>query len=104
MGLGEEQNGKEQSGAEPSGTRQTDGREQFVALFVRHEAAIHSFVLTLLPDLVEAEDVVQQASLTMWRKFDQYTPGTNFRNWAFQIAKFTAMNQMTKTRRDRHRF
>lgn len=83
---------------------QDDAREQFVALFVRHEAAVHSFVLTLLPDLVDAEDVVQQASMTMWRKFDQYSPGTSFRNWAFQIAKYTAMNHLTKTRRDRHRF
>lgn len=83
---------------------QTDRHEQFVALFVRHEAAIHSFVLSLLPDLVEAEEVVQQASLTMWRRFDQYTPGTSFRNWAFQVAKFTAMNHLVKTRRDRHRF
>ena len=86
------------------GEQQPDAHEQFVALFVRHEAAIHSFVLTLLPDLVEAEEVVQQASLTMWRKFDQFAPGTNFRNWAFQIAKYTAMNHITKTRRERLRF
>lgn len=79
-------------------------REQFVALFVRHEPAIHSFVLTLLPDLHDAEEVVQQASLTLWRKFDQYVPGTSFRNWAFQVAKFTAMNHLVKLRRDRHRF
>lgn len=79
-------------------------REQFVALFVRHEAAIHSFVLTLVPDLDEAEDVVQQASLTMWRRFDQFQPGTSFRNWAFQVAKYTAMNHLTKLKRDRHVF
>lgn len=84
--------------------KEDDRREQFVALFVRHEAAIHSFVLTLLTDLDEAEDVMQQASMTMWRKFDQFTPGTSFRNWAFQVAKFTAMNHLTKVRRDRHRF
>lgn len=81
-----------------------DRHEAFVALFVRHEAAIHSFVLTLLPDLAIAEDIVQQASLTMWRRFEQYEPGTSFRNWAFQIAKFTAMNHITKLRRDRHVF
>ncbi len=83
---------------------QPDRHEQFVALFVRHEAAIHSFVLTLLPDLAEAEEVVQQASLTMWRRFDQFAAGTSFRNWAFQVAKYTAMNYLSKTRRDRHRF
>lgn len=81
-----------------------DRHEEFVALFVRHEAAVHSFVLTLLPDFAAAEDVVQEASLTMWRRFDQYEPGTNFRNWAFQIAKYTVMNYRTKSQRDRHVF
>lgn len=81
-----------------------DRHDEFVALFVRHEPAIRSFVLTLLPDLAASEDVVQQASMTMWRRFDQYQPGTSFRNWAFQVAKFTAMNHITKLRRDRHVF
>jgi RNA polymerase sigma-70 factor (ECF subfamily) len=84
--------------------REASQHEQFVALFVRHEAAIHSFVLTLLPDAADAEEVVQQASLTMWRKFDQFTPGTSFRNWAFQVAKYAALNHLVKVRRDRHRF
>lgn len=82
----------------------TSRHEQFVALFVRHEAAIHSFVITLLPDRADAEEVVQQASMTMWRKFDEFSPGTNFRNWAFQIAKYAALNHIAKVRRDRHRF
>jgi RNA polymerase sigma-70 factor (ECF subfamily) len=81
-----------------------DRHEEFVALFVRHEPAIHSFVLSMLPDFASAEDVVQQASMTMWRRFDQYEPGTCFRNWAFQVAKFTALNHVTKLRRDRHVF
>lgn len=78
--------------------------EQFVALFVRHEAAIHSFVLTLIPSMADAEEVLQEASMTMWRRFDQYQPGTSFRNWAFQVAKYTAFNFVRKQARDRHRF
>ncbi len=81
-----------------------ENHQEFVALFVRHEAAIHSFVLTLVPDAELAEDIVQQASLTMWRRFEQYQPGTSFRNWAFQVAKFTTMNYLVKIRRDRHVF
>lgn len=87
-----------------SGSDGQDAHDEFVALFVRHEPAIRSFVLTLLPDLAAAEDVVQQASITMWRRFDQFQSGTSFRNWAFQVAKFTAMNHLTKLRRDRHVF
>ena len=83
---------------------QPDLHEQFVALYVEHQVAIRSFVRTLLPDPVDAEDVMQTASLTMWRRFEQYQPGTSFRNWAFQVAKFTAMKHVARKARDRHRF
>lgn len=78
--------------------------EQFVALFVQNEAAIRSFVYTMIPSTADSEEVVQEASITMWRKFDQFQPGTSFRNWAFQIAKYTAFNYARKQSRDRHRF
>ena len=78
--------------------------EEFVSLYVRHEPAVFSFVLAMVQNTADAEDVVQRASLTMWRCFDQYKPGTNFRNWAFQVAKNAALNHLTKRSRDRHVF
>jgi RNA polymerase sigma-70 factor, ECF subfamily len=78
--------------------------EEFVSLYVRHEAAVFSFVLAMVKNTADAEDVVQSASITMWRRFEQYQSGTNFRNWAFQVAKNAALNHLTKTRRDRHVF
>lgn len=78
--------------------------EEFVSLYVRYEPAVFSFVLGMVQNTADAEDVVQRASMTMWRCFDQFKPGTNFRNWAFQIAKNTALNHLTKSRRDRHVF
>jgi len=73
-------------------------------LFVRHEQAIHSFVTSLLANLDDAEVVMQDTSMAMWRKFDQFEMGTHFRNWAFQIARFEAMNFRRKRQRDRHFF
>ncbi len=78
--------------------------EEFVSLYVRHEPAVFSFVLAMVQNTADAEDVVQRASMTMWRCFDQFQPGTNFRNWAFQVAKNTALNHLTKMSRDRHVF
>ncbi|MCH1439055.1 MAG: sigma-70 family RNA polymerase sigma factor, partial [Rubripirellula sp.] len=78
--------------------------DEFVTLFVRHEAAVFSFVLAMVRNTADAEDVVQKASVTMWKSFDQYQSGTNFRNWAIQIAKNAALNHITKVRRDRHVF
>ena len=78
--------------------------EEFVSLYVRHEPAVFSFVLSMVQNTADAEDVVQRASLTMWRNFDRYESVTNFRNWAFQVAKNAALNHLTKRKRDRHVF
>lgn len=78
--------------------------ERFVALFVRHQAAIHSFILTMLPSIADSEEVLQESSMTMWKKFDQFQPNTNFRNWAFQIARYTTFNYVRRLGRDRHLF
>ena len=78
--------------------------EEFVALYVRHEPAVFSFVLAMVRNTADAEDVVQRASMTMWRCFDNYKVGTNFRNWAFQVAKNETLNHLRKVRRDRHVF
>lgn len=78
--------------------------EDFMQLFVRHEPAIHSFLIALLGELDDAEVVMQETSVAMWKKFGQFEPGTNFRNWAFQIARFEAMNFRRSRQRDRHFF
>ena len=78
--------------------------DEFVSLYVRHEGAIFSFVMSLVRNTADAEDVLQRASMTMWQRFDQYQSGTSFRNWAFQVAKHAALNHLTKIRRDRHVF
>lgn len=85
-------------------TEDPSRHEEFVALYVRHEAAVFSFVLTMVRHTADAEDVVQRASMTMWRCFEKYQAGTNFRAWAFQIAKHEALNHLTKIKRDRHVF
>ena len=87
-----------------SGFPQSPKHEEFMALFVRHEPAIHSFLTSLLANLDDAEVVMQQTSMTMWKKFDQFEVGTRFRNWGFQIARFEAMNFRRKRQRDRHLF
>jgi len=83
---------------------QSAKHEEFIALFVRHEPAIHSFVTSLLAGLDDAEVVMQETSMAMWRKFDHFQRGTHFRNWAFQIARFEVMNFRRKRQRDRHFF
>ena len=87
-----------------SSLSQSPKHEEFMVLFVRHEPAIHSFLTSLLANLDDAEGVMQETSMAMWKKFEQFEPGTSFRNWAFQIARFEAMSFRRKRQRDRHFF
>ena len=44
------------------------------------------FVLTLLPDRHQAEDVVQETARLLWQKFDEYDPARPFWPWARKFA------------------
>ena len=79
----------------------SDRTEAFVSLFAQSQYEIHGFVLTLVPNRADADDVMQTTSIVLWRKFDQFTPGTNFVAWACQIARLEVQNFRRVKGRDR---
>ncbi len=60
----------------------------FLGLFVRHQQEIYAYILTLVPHVNDADDLFQDGMTVMWRKFDQFTPGTNFAAWGIQIMRY----------------
>ncbi len=60
----------------------------FLGLFVRHQQEIYAYILTLVPHVNDADDLFQDGMTVMWRKFDQFKPGTNFAAWGIQIMRF----------------
>lgn len=63
-----------------------DRSKQLMLLMVRNQRAIFSFIYSLAPDREAAEDLLQETSLVICEKFDEFKPGTNFLAWACQIA------------------
>ncbi len=80
------------------------GQDDFIRLYAQAYPAVYGFILSLLPGASDAEDLVQQTSLVLWRKFDQFVAGGNFTAWACQIAKFEVLNHLRTKSRDRHVF
>ncbi len=82
-----------------------DRNEQFVLLFAEHEVDLRSYVLALLPRWDDAREVMQQVSLLLWRKFDQFDGGEDphraFIRWGCQIADYEVLNFRRKRQRDR---
>lgn len=88
---------------EESQTGENDG-EAFVRYFSIYEGNVRAFVASLLHDWSAVDEVVQTASLVMWRKFDQFDrngPEKDFLNWAFMIARFEVLKYRSKVARDR---
>ena len=78
--------------------------EQFVQAFARHEPGLRAFVRSLLPDIDHTDEVMQETSLVLWRKYAEFDPTTNFLNWACTVARFEVLKFRRRLVRDRHVF
>ena len=62
------------------------------------------YILSLVPSWPDAEDLLQQTSVVMWRKFGEFREGSDFLSWGCQIARFHTLNHARKQARDPHVF
>ena len=72
---------------------------EFVLLITRHQAAVYAYILTIHPDRVAAQDILQESNLVLCRKRDEFEPGTNFKAWAFRIAYWQTMAHLKRVQR-----
>ena len=71
-------------------TRRLDDKDaaqqRFLSLFLRSEREIFRYVAALVPNVADAEDIVQQTALSLWEKFDVYDSSQPFTPWACRFA------------------
>jgi RNA polymerase sigma-70 factor, ECF subfamily len=77
--------------AESSNTGRDERADEFACLFGCHSRQIYAYILTLVPNWADAEDIFQETSTIIWEKFNEYVPGTNFRAWACQVAYYRTL-------------
>lgn len=78
--------------------------DAFLRLFTSHEPALRAFVRSLVPTSTDANDVMQETAVVLWRKFGEYDARRDFRGWAFGIAKMQVLTWQRDRARDRHLF
>ena len=76
-------------------------REEFVQQLTAAQPSLWAYVFSLFPDHAAAQDILQQTNLTLWRKADEFRPGTNFVAWACRAAYFHVLTYRRGLRRDR---
>jgi RNA polymerase sigma-70 factor (ECF subfamily) len=70
-----------------------EGRTAFLIEFAAARDDILAYIYSLLPSHADAEDIFQDVSLLLWRKFGEFVPGRDFRAWARKFAWNTVQNR-----------
>ncbi|MBS0208027.1 MAG: sigma-70 family RNA polymerase sigma factor [Planctomycetes bacterium] len=69
-----------------------DPTEAYVRLVAQHDRWLATYVYSLVGSAADADDILQEVKVTMWRQFRQFESGTNFRAWARTIATHQVLN------------
>src|SRR5437660_8180880 len=89
----------------PSCEPPRDTLDQRVDAYVRqlgqNQRRITLYVLSLVPRWNDAEEIVQETNLVLWREFDTFQRGTNFSAWACKVAFHQVLAWRKRRQRDR---
>lgn len=78
--------------------------EEFVQLFTRYQRRLYVYILAQVHNPVDAEEVLQETNLVVWRKCRQFEPGTNFLAWCSRIASYEVLKYRERRRKDKLHF
>jgi RNA polymerase sigma-70 factor (ECF subfamily) len=75
--------------------------EVFLSLLMVNQRRINSYILTLVPNFSDADDIMQETITTMWRRFDAFQVGTDFAGWGLKVAYYCILDYRKRQQRDR---
>lgn len=74
--------------------------ENFVQLLTSHQSRLYAYIRSLLPDSQAVQDVLQETNLVLWRRSEEFEPGTSFVAWACKVAYFQVLAYYRDHKRD----
>ncbi|MEM1297388.1 MAG: sigma-70 family RNA polymerase sigma factor [Verrucomicrobiota bacterium] len=77
---------------------------EFIRLLTSSQRKLFAFILSLVRHSSDADDLLQETNMVMWRKWRDFEMGTSFDAWAFTIARFQVMAYRKKQQRSKLHF
>lgn len=101
---GEISSGDPPSSDLPAGHQSSSRNALFVRLLTQNERRVYAFILSLLPNWADADEILQETSVQLWSEFGKFKPGSDFGAWACAVARFQVMTWRKRQGRSRVRF
>ena len=76
-------------------------KREFIGLIVNHQTRLRAYIISLMPGIGGASDVLQETNLTLWEKMDSFEIGTNFTAWSFAVARLEVLTYCRKHKRSK---
>ncbi|MBE2284861.1 MAG: sigma-70 family RNA polymerase sigma factor [Prosthecobacter sp.] len=73
--------------------------ESLILLLTRHQEALFRYIFSLVPVEADARDILQETSVALFRKFDQYDTTRPFLPWAYRFAYLQVQKHREKSAR-----
>lgn len=74
---------------------------EFAQALQQVHVRLYSYIHMIVQDMDEADDVLQQTSIVLWRKYDTFDRSRDFFAWACGVARLEARNFLRKCRTHR---
>jgi RNA polymerase sigma-70 factor (ECF subfamily) len=85
--------------AEHLGSRGAASQERFLKLFLASECEVRRYVSALAPARADAEEIMQQTAVELWRKFEQFDLSLPFTPLACRFALNVSKQWLARKRR-----
>jgi RNA polymerase sigma-70 factor (ECF subfamily) len=77
---------------------------EFVRLLGENQRRISLYVMGLVPNWNDAEEIVQETTVVLWQEFSKFETGTNFAAWACKVAYFRVLAWRKRKTREKLQF
>lgn len=78
--------------------------DQFAELFGSHQHRLYGYILGIVRNSSDAQDILQQTAMTLWKKFDDFDLDSDYFRWAVTVARYETLNFLKYRRRSRVHF
>lgn len=78
--------------------------DEFIRLFGRSQCALHAFIMSLVARRADADDLLQEVNMALWRKRSLYDARREFLSWAMGFARIEVSNYRKKHSKNRMLF
>lgn len=65
--------------------------DNFVRLLTAHQHRVYAYILGMVPNWADADEVLQETNVRLWQEWEKFDPGSDFGAWALKVAYYQVL-------------